>query len=181
MTLPRTFRGALFGLIVGAALVSWAGCGPSVQFIYEGNIRFEHCYRLDFDPNIAPSHRKACWEDWSQRFPRGQTRDRLEYAKRRIDSLAGGERGTLNLNLLAAADAGVDPSTALQPAPAPTNAHSPPPARMAAPETTDGADGAGGSTSTSAAQSSISAGGTTTPNSSAATVRSRGSLAPSRR
>ena len=33
----------LFGLGLGAA------CGPSVQSIHEGNVRFEHCYRLDLE------------------------------------------------------------------------------------------------------------------------------------
>ncbi|MGC4067661.1 MAG: hypothetical protein QM784_24035 [Polyangiaceae bacterium] len=178
MTPLRAFRGALLGSIIVGALVSWAGCGPSVQFIYEGNIRFEHCYRLDFDPNIAPSHRKACWEDWLQRFPRGQTRDRFEYARRRIDSLAGGERGTLNLNLVEAADAGTDSNSAMQPAPAPTNAHSPPPARMAAPESADVSTGTGGSSSTSAAQSSTGPGGSAARSGTTASVHSGGSSGP---
>ena len=67
------------------------GCGPSVQSIYEGNVRFEHCYRLDIDPHIAPTHREACWREWKQTYTYGQTRDRVEYAERRIRALASGD------------------------------------------------------------------------------------------
>lgn len=62
------------------------GCGPSVQSIYEGNVRFEHCYRLDLELDVASSHRQACWTNWLQRYTYGQTRDRLEYARRRVRS-----------------------------------------------------------------------------------------------
>jgi hypothetical protein len=110
-------------------------CGPSVQFIYEGNIRFEHCYRLDFDENIAPTHRKACWEDWVLRYTQGQTRDRLDYARRRISEIDHGARGTLTLHVAGSKDAG-DTSTLGLPAPIPTSLHKPPPARMAVPPAT---------------------------------------------
>lgn len=111
-------------LIVTAGVQS---CGPSVQFIYEGNIRFEHCYRLDFDERIAPNHRKACWEDWLLRFPKAQTRDRREYAKRRIESLASGERATLSLKLDQPAQ-GEAAANVTNSAAAPANVHAPPPA-----------------------------------------------------
>jgi hypothetical protein len=107
-------------------------CGPSVQFIYEGNIRFEHCYRLDFDENIAPTHRKACWEDWVLRYTQGQTRDRLDYARRRISEMDQGARATLTLRVADSKDAGASSPLGL-PAPIPTNLHTPPPARMAVP------------------------------------------------
>jgi hypothetical protein len=112
--------------------VGLQACGPSVQFIYEGDIRFEHCYRLDFDEKIAPTHRKICWEDWLLRYTKGQTRDRLEYAQRRIDSLAAGERATLLLKVTDGNDVGTAQAPGV-PAPVPTNLHAPPPARMAAP------------------------------------------------
>jgi hypothetical protein len=122
---------------VGLGFLALAGlgvlaCGPSVQFIYEGHIRFEHCYRLDFDENIAPSHRKLCWEDWLLRYPKGQTRDRLEYAQRRVASLAAGERTTLTLTLADSKDAGVSSSFG-ESAKLPTNPRVPPPAKMVAP------------------------------------------------
>jgi hypothetical protein len=53
-------------LILAGPCVS-AGCGPSVQSIYEGDVRFEHCYRLDLELDVAPSHRQACWTSWLDR------------------------------------------------------------------------------------------------------------------
>jgi hypothetical protein len=76
-------RVALY-LLLGAASV--LSCGPSVQSIYEGNVRFEHCYRLDLEDDVANSHRQACWSNWLNRYTYGQTRDRLEFARRRVRS-----------------------------------------------------------------------------------------------
>lgn len=103
-----------------------AACGPSVQSIYEGNVRFEHCYRLDIDPHIAPTHREACWREWKQTYTYGQTRDRVEYAERRIRALASGDdrRPVLDAkpdSLHRKQD--VAPSDA----PIPTSLHAPPP------------------------------------------------------
>lgn len=123
----RACGARVFGaLLVGAGMLA---CGPSVQFIYEGNIRFEHCYRLDLDSRIVASHRKACWEDWLARYPRAQTRDRLEYAKRRIDSLAAGDGATLSLHLPELNEPQAA-STVTPTAPLPANVHVPPPARV---------------------------------------------------
>ncbi len=103
-------------------VVAGGACGPSVSAIYEGNVRFEHCYRLDLDARVARGHRTACWREWSERYTYGQTRDRLEYAKRRIGALDAGDdsRPTLDLS---PRDAGAAPGEA----PAPTNLHAPPP------------------------------------------------------
>jgi hypothetical protein len=106
--------------------------------MYESQIRFEHCYRLDLDPTIAHSHRKACWEEWLLRYQQDQTRDRLEYAKRRADSLASGDHRTLTLDLTLPADAGVVAAPG-EPASIPTNVHAPPPARMPVPVTSGSA------------------------------------------
>ncbi len=108
------------------AAVAWVqGCGPSVQSVYEGNVRFEHCYRLDLDPNIAASHREACWRSYTGRYHYGQTKDRVEYARRRIRALASGDtsRPVLRLDLVDAAAAQISPAEA----PMPTSAHAPPP------------------------------------------------------
>jgi hypothetical protein len=118
------------GFVVAA--VWGVACGPSVQFIYEGNIRFEHCYRLDFDERIAPSHRRACWVEWSDQFSNGQTRDRLEYAKRRIEMLGAGDGAALSLHLEDPSDAGPSVGSS-DPTPVPTTAHAPPPARIQPP------------------------------------------------
>ncbi|MGC4090608.1 MAG: hypothetical protein QM756_22600 [Polyangiaceae bacterium] len=62
-----------------------------MQSIYEGDVRFEHCYRLDLDLNIAPSHREACWKQWLTSYTYGQPRDRIEYARRRVRAFASGD------------------------------------------------------------------------------------------
>ena len=100
-------------------LTAFLACGPSVSSIYEGNIRFEHCYRLDLDPRVSPNHRKACWDEWSRRYTYGQTRDRLEYARRRMGQLESGDPKPLEL-ALTPGDAGLD-------GPAPVSPHGPPP------------------------------------------------------
>lgn len=99
------------------------GCGPNVQMIYEGNVRFEHCYRLDLDASIAPSHRRACWQDWLARHTYGQTGDRLAHARQRLDELSRGDQATLPL----LEDAGVEQRQVTAPVPMPTNIHSAPP------------------------------------------------------
>jgi hypothetical protein len=76
------------------ALATWLvaqGCGPSFEAIQEGDLRFAHCDRLDLDPNIAPSHRLHCWREWRRVYTYGQTRDRVEYAQRRIAEVVSGD------------------------------------------------------------------------------------------
>lgn len=120
------FRARHVGRLLVVALLFAAACGPSVQSIYEGNVRFEHCYRLDLDLEIVPTHRRHCWEQWLESYRNGQPRDRVDYARRRLRLFANGdfERPTLRL----------EPSA--QPAPgelyalpeaAPTSVHAPPP------------------------------------------------------
>jgi hypothetical protein len=121
------------------AVFSVTGCGPSVQFIYEGNIRFEHCYRLDLDEHIAPSHRRACWVEWVDQYSKGQTRDRLEYAKRRIEAFNTGDGAAMSLRLLEPSDGG-PPAAAVDPNPVPTSVHAPPPARIQAPSPSSSAN-----------------------------------------
>lgn len=90
-------RGSL-ALFVAASVPCVAiACGPSVQLRYEGDVRFEHCHRLDHDPGIVPSHRRACWRDWLSRWTRGQTDDRVAYAHRRLAQLDRGDTSTLVL------------------------------------------------------------------------------------
>jgi hypothetical protein len=107
--------------LIGVALV--ASCGPSVSAIYESNARFEHCYRLDLDPDIAPTHRRACWREWSERYTVGQTNDRFDHARARLRSLDSGDGSTMKLRIGAEADGGT-----AQVAVAPTSLHAPPPA-----------------------------------------------------
>jgi hypothetical protein len=67
------------------------GCGPSFEAIQEGDLRFAHCDRLDLDPGISASHRLHCWREWRRVYTYGQTRDRLEYAQRRIAEVVSGD------------------------------------------------------------------------------------------
>lgn len=121
-------------VVCGAAFLgTWVtGCGPSVQLIHEGNLRFEHCYRLDLEPRISPTHRLTCWSEWTQYYSKDQTRDRVDYAKRRIEALRSGERVAQPLNL-EDVDAGSLAVLAADPAPSPTSVHAPPPALLPPP------------------------------------------------
>lgn len=102
-----------------------AGCGASYHAMYEGEVRFEHCYKLDEDPSIPLTHRRECWKEWTQFYTYGQTRDRVEYALHRQRQL-----GSRIENPDAGADdfdagLGRAPTT-----PSPTSPFEPPPAVM---------------------------------------------------
>jgi hypothetical protein len=85
----RLRRRAGIALLGGLALLN--GCGPSFEVLAEGDLRFVHCDRLDLDPKIAPSHRLHCWREWRRMYTYGQTRDRVEYAARRIAEVVSGD------------------------------------------------------------------------------------------
>lgn len=136
MALVRTVRtiqisGAL--VICGGLTL---GCGSSFESVYESDIRFEHCYRLDLDEEIAPSHRLHCWQGWLDSYVFGQPRDRIEYARRRVQTLRSGDtaRPTLNLDATGAQQTAGGPGTAPNTAPAPTSPHAPPPAVVEDPD-----------------------------------------------
>lgn len=82
-------RAAQLALLGGCSFVS--ACGPSFEVLAEGDLRFVHCDRLDLDPKIAPSHRLHCWREWRRMYTYGQTRDRVEYAQRRIAEVVSGD------------------------------------------------------------------------------------------
>src|SRR5690606_8301928 len=115
---------ALLWSLCATSLWVW-GCGPSIQPIHEGGVRFEHCYRLDLDPKIAPGHRHACWKQWLEVYSYGQSRDRIEYSQRRLRDLEAGDTNPTRLNL--------DQQQARETrqfymaTPAPTSVHAPPP------------------------------------------------------
>ncbi|HYQ17237.1 MAG TPA: hypothetical protein VEQ58_15800 [Polyangiaceae bacterium] len=111
-----------------ATLLSFTAtsCGPSVQSIYEGDVRFEHCYRLDLEQDVAITHRQACWKTWLDRYTYGQSRDKLEYARRRVRAFAGGDVDRPQLRI----GEGGQQRDARQfylVVPAPTSVHAPPP------------------------------------------------------
>src|SRR5882724_8076406 len=87
---PRSVLGRA-ALTVFFLLSAGGACGPSVQSIYEGNVRFEHCYRLDLEVDAAPTHREACWKEWLGMYTYGQPRDRIEYARRRARASSTGD------------------------------------------------------------------------------------------
>lgn len=103
-----------------------AGCGPSAQSIYEGDVRFEHCYRLDLELDVAQTHRQACWTSWLSRYTYGQSRDRLEYARRRVRAFEGND---LEHPVLRVGENQVQRDTRqfYLVVPAPTSVHAPPP------------------------------------------------------
>lgn len=75
-------------LLPFALLGTASACGASIQAVYEGDVRFEHCMALDSRQDVKPTLRNACWEEWIKFYTFGQTLDRVEYAKRRQKQLA---------------------------------------------------------------------------------------------
>src|SRR5450432_224266 len=127
-SVARPFR---FGPLVAALFVILAlgfaasACGPSVQSIYEGNVRFEHCYRLDLEVDAAPTHRQACWKEWLGVYTYGQPRDRIEYARRRARAFASGDVDCPKLDIGDSKQAEARQFYLV--VPAPTSVHAPPP------------------------------------------------------
>ena len=100
-------------------------CGPSLNTVHEGAVRFEHCYGVDLNPQASPTQRKACWQLWVSSYTIGQPRDRIEHAQRRLLALDGNDEACPKLAL------GRDrPAEARQfylVVPGPTSVHAPPP------------------------------------------------------
>lgn len=78
----------LFPVLTVIAALGAVSCGASIQALYESDIRFEHCMALDARPDVKPTIRRACWEEWAQWYTYGQTRDRIEYAHLREKQLS---------------------------------------------------------------------------------------------
>jgi hypothetical protein len=117
---------SLLPLAAAAALVVAASCGPSMQSIYEGDVRFEHCYRLDLEQDVAITHRQACWATWLERYTYGQSRDKIEYGRRRMRAFSGGDGDRPQLRL-GEAPTQRDARQFYLVVPAPTSVHAPPP------------------------------------------------------
>lgn len=101
-------------------LVTAASCGASIQAVYEGDVRFEHCMALDMRPETDPTLRKSCWDEWLTFYTFGQTLDRVQYAHARQKQLAG--KGALDEDEWLQAkprgpSAVPDPTSALAPPP----------------------------------------------------------------
>ncbi len=77
----------VLGVAACLAAVASVACGPSFQAVYEGDVRFEHCYALDQSPVNADA-KKECWQGWLHDYTYGQSRDRVEYAGLRFSELS---------------------------------------------------------------------------------------------
>jgi hypothetical protein len=111
-------------VLLGALSAVSAGCSLTYQSLYEGDARFEHCYRLDEEKQLPLQEKQRCWHDWSAKHTYGQSRDRIEYALAREralgQTLASGETGARGL---------VFPGGIIW-APQPMSAFAPPPQMM---------------------------------------------------
>jgi len=100
-------------------------CGPSLNTVHEGAVRFEHCYGVDLNPKAEASQRKACWQLWVSSYTVGQPRDRIEYAQRRLHALDGDDEKCPQLAL--DRDHPPEARQFYLVVPTPTSVHAPPP------------------------------------------------------
>lgn len=66
--------------------------------MHESNVRFEHCYGLDFKQTVAARYRLRCWRSWLAGYAQEQTRDRVAYADSRVKALEVGDTAPLTLD-----------------------------------------------------------------------------------
>lgn len=97
-------------------------CGPSFQAVYEGDVRFEHCYALD-GTDASAEAKKECWRRWLHGYTNGQSMDRVEYAATRFSQLSLGP----TLPSEESQEARPRRRSATVAAPVPTSAFAPPP------------------------------------------------------
>jgi hypothetical protein len=117
-------------LVAAAAIAGFAvACGPSFQIIYEGDVRFEHCYAVDESPTTPLREKADCWRDWMKNYTYGQTRDRIEYAAGRQTALTLAPQSPTDEALMEAAPGGGVRKNVIS-APMPSSAYAPPPATM---------------------------------------------------
>jgi hypothetical protein len=116
MGLARIRLVHVVAVIASSGVVS---CGASIQALYESDVRFEHCMALDARPDVKPTIRRACWEEWAQWYTYGQTRDRIEYAHLREKQLStASDFDEADWNPVKAAPiAAPDPTSAIAPPP----------------------------------------------------------------
>lgn len=109
---------------IGWAALAVSACGPSLTTVHEGTVRFEHCYRVDMEPEVAANQRRSCWYTWVSSYTVGQPRDRIEYAENRVRALDSGDTTCHELSI------GTDPPAPQRQfylvVPAPTSVHAPP-------------------------------------------------------
>jgi hypothetical protein len=115
---------ALLLTTLGVGILA-AGCGPSLTTIHEGTLRFEHCYRIDLEPDAKSPQQKACWSRWLGQYTYGQPRDRIDYARRRLSALSAANAKAPELRLTG--ERGTEERQFYVVAPAPEDLHGPPP------------------------------------------------------
>ena len=97
-------------------------CGPSLTTVHEGTLRFEHCYRIDLEPEAKAPQQKACWSRWLGEYTYGQPRDRIDYARRRLNETNGASP-----ELRLTGERRAEERQFYVVAPAPADLHGPPP------------------------------------------------------
>lgn len=110
---------------IGCALLAASACGPSLTTVHEGTVRFEHCYRVDLQPEVPANQRRSCWYTWVSSYTVGQPRDRIEYAQSRVRALDGGDTSSRELSVGAGTQAAQRQFYLV--VPAPTSVHASPP------------------------------------------------------
>jgi hypothetical protein len=99
-------------------LVVLCACGASLRGLYESDVRFEHCMALDSRPDVKPTLRRACWEEWLSFYTFEQTRDRIDHAmlrERQLGAASDFDEGSVAPVRVAAATP--DPTSAIAPPP----------------------------------------------------------------
>ncbi len=69
------------------------GCGLNLRYVVEGDMRFEHCYRLDDDTHTSVDEKRRCWREWTVAYQKGQDNSRIAYATERLRALDGSAAG----------------------------------------------------------------------------------------
>jgi len=121
----RRLRDLLFATL-GAGLPI-AACGPSLTTVHEGTLRFEHCYRIDLEPNANAPQQQACWTRWLAEYTYGQSRDRIDYARRRLSALGADGSSSGGPELRLTGERRAEERQFYVVAPAPSDVHATPP------------------------------------------------------
>lgn len=59
--------------------------------VHQSNVYFEQCHGADYDPDLPPELRRACWAAWLEHYQIGQPPHRIAHAQKRIAALDAGE------------------------------------------------------------------------------------------
>jgi hypothetical protein len=59
--------------------------------VHQSSSYFEHCHSADYDASVSSDQRTECWSAWLQYYTLGQSPERLQYARARIEAIEAGE------------------------------------------------------------------------------------------